>query len=578
MADTSTPVTSPPATEAEVDPRRWIALFVVMTASFMVLLDISIVNVAIPSIQRNLGASFGQIQLVLAGYQLSYAVVLITGGRLGDIYGRKRLFMTGMAGFVLASASCGLARSPDMLVISRVAQGLMAALMYPQVLSVLQVVFPPRERAAAFGTFGAVIGIATITGPLLGGVLIGTQTDTERWRWIFLVNLPIGIAALVAAWFLLRETRAPLARRLDIGGTVIITVALGLLVYPLVQGREQGWPAWAFVMMVLSLPAFALFVWYERIKTERDGSPLVQLSMFRDRAFATGNILSAVFFSAIPAFFLIFSLTLQIGLGFSALRAGLTTMPWAIGTASASALSVRLAPRLGKRILSIGSVVMIIGMLGLILTIHARGTALSGPELAPSLLVAGLGMGCIIAPLINIILAGISQGDAGSASGVLTTMQQVGGAMGVAVVGVIFFGLIGGRADPSSANVVPQLRTELASAGLPPPATGSAVRRFEICFHDRANASDPAVPPPSCSQPVQNSNPAATAAFQHASTLALGQDFESSFERAVFYPIGVFAAVFVLVFFLPTPKRQPGWGAAAAPAGAGAGAPAPGGH
>src|SRR5258708_2854829 len=424
MADTSTPVTSPPATEAEVDPRRWIALFVVMTASFMVLLDISIVSGGLPSIQRNRGASFGQIQLVLAGYQLSYAVVLITGGRLGDIYGRKRLFMTGMAGFVLASASCGLARSPDMLVISRVAQGLMAALMYPQVLSVLQVVFPPRERAAAFGTFGAVIGIATITGPLLGGVLIGTQTDTERWRWIFLVNLPIGIAALVAAWFLLRETRAPLARRLDIGGTVIITVALGLLVYPLVQGREQGWPAWAFVMMVLSLPAFALFVWYERIKTERDGSPLVQLSMFRDRAFATGNILSAVFFSAIPAFFLILSLHLPNGLRFSALRAGLTTMPWAIGTASASALSVRLAPRLGKRILSIGSVVMIIGMLGLILTIHARGTALSGPELAPSLLVAGLGMGCIIAPLLNIILAGISHGAAGSATGAPTTPPQ----------------------------------------------------------------------------------------------------------------------------------------------------------
>jgi hypothetical protein len=160
---------------------------------------------------------------------------------------------------------------------------------------------------------------------------------------------------------------------------------------------------------------------------------------------------------------------------------------------------------------------------------------------------------------------------------VLTTMQQVGGAMGVAVVGVIFFGLIGGRADTASANAVPQLRTELASAGLPPPAIDNAVRRFEICFHDRANASDPAVAPPSCSQPVQNGNPAATAAFQHASTVALGQDFESSFERAVFYPIGVFATTFVLVFFLPTPRRQQGWGAAA-PTRAGAGAAAPGGH
>jgi EmrB/QacA subfamily drug resistance transporter len=576
MADTAVPVSHPPATEHEADPRRWIALFVVLTAAFMVLLDISIVNVAIPSIQRNLGASFGQVQLVLAGYQLSYAVALITGGRLGDIFGRKKLFMTGMAGFVLASASCGLARNPDMLVISRVAQGVMAALMYPQVLSVLQVVFPPRERAAAFGIFGAIIGVATITGPLLGGVLIGTQTDTERWRWIFLVNLPIGIGALGAAWFLLRESRAPRARRLDIGGTVIISAALGLLVYPLVQGREQGWPAWAFVMLVLSVPLFVLFVLYERVKTRRDGSPLVELSMFRDRAFSTGNLLSAVFFSAIPAFFLMFSITLQIGLGFSALRAGLTTVPWAIGTASASALSVRLAPKLGKRILWIGSATMIAGMVGLLLTVGARGTALSGPELAPSLLVAGLGMGCLIAPLINIILAGISQGDAGSASGVLTTMQQVGGAIGVAVVGAIFFGLVGGGADSASAKLVPQLRSELVAAGLPAPAVDSAVQRFIVCFHDRANASDPAVTPPSCSAPPgSGNNPVVATAFQRAATTALAEDFESSLQRALVYPIAVFAIVFILVFFLPTPRRQSGWGGAPAPT---AGAAPSGGH
>ena len=316
-------VPAAPASEQEADPRRWIALFVVLTASFMVLLDISIVNVAIPSIQRNLGASFGQIQLVLAGYQLAYAVVLITGGRLGDIFGRKRLFMTGMAGFVLASAMCGLARNPDMLVISRVVQGLMASLMFPQVLAVIQVVFPPTERAAAFGVFGAVIGLATIAGPLVGGLLIGSATDTDRWRWIFLVNLPIGIAALVAAWFLLRESRAPRARRLDLGGVVIASAGLGLLAYPLVEGRDQGWPAWAFIMLAVSIPVLVLFVFYERIKTRRDGSPLVELSMFKDRAFSAGTALSAVFFSALPAFLLTFSFSLQFGVGFSPLRSGL---------------------------------------------------------------------------------------------------------------------------------------------------------------------------------------------------------------------------------------------------------------
>jgi EmrB/QacA subfamily drug resistance transporter len=561
MTDTVARDAAPPA-EQEADPRRWIALGVVLTAAFMVLLDISIVNVAIPSIQRNLGASFGQVQLVLAGYQLAYAVVLITGGRLGDIYGRKRLFMTGMAGFVLASALCGFAQSADMLVISRVVQGVMAALMYPQVLSVLQVVFPPRERGAAFGIFGAVIGLATIAGPLLGGLLIGTAVDTSRWRLIFLVNLPIGIAALVAAFVLLRESRAPRARRLDVLGMLIISAALGLLTYPLVEGRDQGWPAWAFVMLVLSVPAFWLFAAYERAKARRDGSPLIDLSMFRDRAFSSGTLLSAVFFSAIPAFFLIFSLTLQIGLGYSPLHAGLTTVPWAVGTSLSSAMSVRLAPRLGKRILIVGLVVLIIGMGSIILTMRARGAGLDGPELIPALFVGGLGMGCIIAPLINIILAGISLGDAGAASGVLTTTQQIGGAMGVAVVGVIFFGLIGGQAGGAVASVVPQLRTELAAQHLSPTAIDADVQRFEVCFSDRAHASDPAVTPPSC-QGVQTtgSGPVA-AAFQRASTNALAGDFENSLERSLIYPITVFSLCLLLVFAIPSPKRRAGWGGA----------------
>jgi len=565
MTETAVRDAAAPPPEQELDPRRWIALGVVLTASFMVLLDISIVNVAIPSIQRNLGASFGQVQLVLAGYQLAYAVVLITGGRLGDIFGRKRLFMTGMAGFVLASAACGFARNADMLVISRVIQGLMAALMYPQVLSVIQVVFPPRERGAAFGMFGAVIGLATIAGPLVGGLLIGSQTDTERWRLIFLVNLPIGIGALTAAWFLLRESRAPRARRLDIVGVLLASGALGLLTYPLVEGRDQGWPAWSFIMLAASLPLLVVFVLYERVKTRRDGSPLVELSMFRDRAFSAGTGLSAFFFSAIPAFFLIFSLTLQIGLGFTPLRSGLTTLPWSVATAISSVVSVRLAPRLGKRILQFGSVLLTLGMVGIILTVRARGTALDGPELIPALVVAGLGMGCIIAPLINIILAGISQGDAGSASGVLTTMQQVGGAMGVAVIGVIFFGLIGGRADTSSAAVVPQLRTALVAQHVPDSAIPAALQSFQTCFHDRANASDPSVAPPSCIRAQQQSpSPAVTAAFSSAAATALGEDFESSLELSLLYQVAVFVGTFVLVFAIPTPSRAAGWGGAGA--------------
>lgn len=561
MTETAARGTAAPPAEQQPDPRRWIALGVVLTASFMVLLDISIVNVAIPSIQRNLGASFGQVQLVLAGYQLAYAVVLITGGRLGDIFGRKRLFMTGMAGFVVASAACGFARNADMLVISRVVQGLVAALMFPQVLSTIQVVFPPRERAAAFGVFGAVIGLATIAGPLVGGLLIGSDTDTERWRLIFLVNLPIGIGALSAAWFLLHESRAPRRPRLDPVGVVLASAGLGLLTYPLVEGRDQGWPAWSFVLLVASLPVLVLFVLYERVKTRRDGSPLVQLSMFRDRAFSTGTILSAFFFSAIPAFFLIFSLTLQIGLGFTPLRAGLTTLPWSVATAVSSAMSVRLAPRLGKSILQVGGVMLTLGMVGIILTMHLRGNALDGPELIPALVVAGLGMGCIIAPLTNIILAGIHHGDAGSASGVLTTMQQIGGAIGVAIVGVIFFGLLGGRADTSSSAALPSLRAALVAQHVPDSAIPAALQSFQTCFHDRANASDPSVAPPSCVRAQQQSpSQAVTAAFARAGATALGNDFESSLNLSLLYMIVVFMGTVVMVFAIPTPSREAGWG------------------
>jgi EmrB/QacA subfamily drug resistance transporter len=556
-----------PGVAEQSDPRRWIALGVVLTAAFMVLLDISIVNVAIPSIQRDLNASFGQIQLVLAGYQLAYAVVLITGGRLGDIFGRKRLFMTGMTGFVLASALCGFAQSAEMLVISRVVQGLMAALMFPQVLSTIQVVFQPRERGAAFGAFGAVIGVATIAGPLLGGLLIGSATDTARWRLIFLVNVPVGIAALTAAWFLLKESRAPQARRLDLLGMLLVSAALGLLTYPLVEGRDQGWPSWSFVMLAASVPVFVIFVLYERVKTARDGSPLVELSMFRDRAFRSGSVLSAVFFSAIPAFFLIFSLTLQIGLGYTPLHAGLTTLPWSVATAISSALSVRLAPRLGKSILAIGCVLLTMGMVGIIITMRIRGVSLDGPELVPALIVAGLGMGCIIAPLTNIILAGISSGDAGSASGVLTTMQQVGGALGVAIVGVIFFGLIGGRADHSSASVVPQLRAQLAAEHVPAPAIDTAVQGFTVCFHDRANENDPSQTPPSCARAQQRGgNPAVSSAIQHASSTALGRDFEDSMELSLAYPIGVFLTTLLMVSLIPSPARRAGVAGAAAAA------------
>jgi EmrB/QacA subfamily drug resistance transporter len=531
-----------------------------MTALFMVLLDVSIVNVAIPSIRSNLAANNADIQFVIAGYGLAYAVLLITGGRLGDIFGRKKLFIIGMSGFVLASALCGLAQSAIMLDLSRVLQGGMAAMMYPQVLSVIQVTFPPQERARVFGLVGAVIGIATITGPLAGGLIIRNDITGQSWRWIFLVNLPIGIGALIAATRLVTESRAPNAKRLDVVGVLLATAGILLLVYPLVEGQVAGWPAWTFICMGISPVILLLFVLYERSLPETR-FPLVQLSLFRIRSFSVGVAISAVFIAGIPAFFFTFSLMVQVGLGFSALNAGLTTIPWSLASAVASAMSTRVAPRLGKYTIAIGSTLLVIGMLGVIGTLHLEGTKLTGWDLIPAFVVSGLGLGTVIAPLLNIILAGVPGRDAGSASGVLTTFQQLGGAIGVAVVGVVFFGLLSSRAPEAINTVTPQLQAQLAAANLPQPAAQAAIAKFTTCFKEQASSSDPSAPIPGCTTTA--TGPTA-AAFATAARTALGRDFVSSVERILFFNVGFWALTGLLSMLLPrTRPAQPAPGAAA---------------
>ena len=558
MTDTTTALpapTGPPTAPAgdhagEPNPQRWAALGVVLTATFMVLLDISIVNVAIPSIQANLGATFSEVQFVIAGYALAYAVFLITGGRLGDVHGRKRLFMLGMAGFTLASALCGAAQSPIMLVLSRVLQGLMASLMYPQVLSVIQVMFPPRERARAFGTFGATIGMATIAGPLLGGLIIRDDVTGPAWRFVFLVNIPIGIGSLIAAARLLPESRAPRAARLDIPGVAVVTVALLCLVYPLVEGRDLGWPVWAYVLIGISPLVFLAFGLLERRVEARGIAPLVALSLFRQRAFTVGVLGSAAFFSGVPSFFFTLSLTLQLGLHYSALHAGLSTAPFAIASAAGSATSVRLAPRLGRRILFLGSGLLVTGVTLTAVVLHFRGTDLQGWELAVPFVLAGAGLGCFVAPLLTIVLAGVPGRDAGSASGVLTTVQQVGGALGVAIVGVIFFGLLGSRAAGNAAAVSPQLRTDLAAAHVPGQQADGIVTTFGRCFEARARASDPSVAPPGCPTGSGPTTPV-SAAVSRAAGQALGDDFIQSFIRSLGYIGGAFLAAGLLATRLP---------------------------
>src|SRR5580693_276489 len=400
------------AAKDPADPRRWAALVVMLLAAFMNLLDVSIVNIAIPPIQHGLHASYADVQWTLAGYALAYALMLITGGRLGDTYGRKRLFLIGVVGFTIMSALCGAAQSAGMLIASRVAQGSMGALMIPQVLSVIQVMFPATERIKALAAFGVTAGLGAVSGLLLGGLLTTHSLLGLGWRSIFLINVPVGVIAVAASLVLVRESRAPSPPRLDPVGALLLSGALVLLLYPLVEGQQAGWPAWTYLMMALSGPALAAFVGYERIKTRRDGSPLVELRMFAQRGFAAGMGIAVVFFLGVASFGLVLTLFLQQGLGFTPLHAGATFIPFSAGVLVASGAAARLEPKFGRGVTMSGALIMAAGMAILI--------------------------GIVIAPLANVVLADVKEQDAGSASGVLNTGFQLGNSIGLALIGVVF--------------------------------------------------------------------------------------------------------------------------------------------
>src|SRR6266581_7619498 len=492
-------ILAPPAPADEsADPRRWLTLVILLLAAFMNLVDVSIVNIAIPSVQRDLHASYADVQWALAGYTLAYALVLVTGGRLGDTFGRKRLFLIGVAGFTIMSALCGAATGPGMLIACRVAQGVMGGIMVPQVLAVIQVIFPPAERIKALAGFGVTAGLGAVSGPLLGGLLIQHNLFGLSWRPIFLINVPVGIIAIAASAVLVRESRAPRPPKLDPIGVALISAALLLLLYPLVQGRQLGWPAWTFAAMAASVPVFAAFVGYERIKASRDGSPLVQLSLFRERAFSVGMAIALVFFLGIASFGLVLTLFLQLGLGFTPLHAGLTFLPFSLGILVSSGAAARLAPRFGRGVTMAGALVIAAGMAGLIATVHHYGAAVTTWELVPGLVAAGLGLGAVIAPLADIVLDRVPKQDAGSASGVFNTGLQLGNSIGIALIGVIFFGLLGSQSGPAATAVAPQLRTGLVTAGVPAQYAGPIETQFRACLHDRLVAADPTVTPPSC--------------------------------------------------------------------------------
>ena len=425
------------------DRRRWFALAIVMTAAFMDLVDVTIVNIAIPSIQRDENASVSHIQWITAGYALAFAAGLITGGRLGDIHGRKRLFLVGIGGFTLASALCGFAANPDMLVASRLLQGAMAAMMVPQVLSIVHATFPAHERGKVFGLFGAIVGLGAVSGPLLGALLTEWNLFGLEWRPIFLINLPVGIAGLILGRRFITESRAPKALKLDLVGVALVTLGLLMLLYPLTRGRELGWPLWGYVSMAGAFGVFVALVAYERRKAARDGSPLVELSLFRVKSFAAGIAVQTVFGIALGIFFLVWTLYMQYGLGWRPLRAGLTGVPFSIAVSAAAGLSVQqLVPRFGRKVLQAGALVMATGVLLYIWESDRYGMTIASWQMALPLVVMGVGMGLIVAPLTDAVLSGVPREHSGSASGLINTVQQMGNALGLGLVSVVFYGTI----------------------------------------------------------------------------------------------------------------------------------------
>ena len=552
---------APPA--IEVDPRRWVALVVVMIAGFMDLLDVTIVNVAVPSILRDLHAAYAQIEWIVAGYVLGFAAVLITGGRLGDIFGRRRLFLVGVAGFTAASALCGAATSPAMLIGARFLEGAMAGLMVPQILAIIHVTFPARERGKVFGVWGGVLGSASAAGLVVGGLLLRWNIDGSQWRPIFLVNVPVGLVALVAGWFVVRESRSPTAPRLDLLGMVLAMTGVLMLVYPLTEGRTLGWPTWTFAMMGAAAVVLALLVAYERRRSRTVGSPLVVLTLFGSRPFSAGIALWLVFWVASGGFFLTWTLYMQVGLGWTPLHAGLTAVTYAAGAAAGAGLSVQaLTPRFGRRVLMAGALLNAAGFAGYAWAASHYGPGIGSAQMTAPLVVSGFGFGLVVAPMVDAILTSVPTHDAGSGSGLLSTTQQAGMALGVALAGVLFFSVLASGSGRGVDAVTPLLHRQLAAARVPAPGQDAIIARFRACAHDRSAATDPTKIPATCiirpPQPAHGSARVVQVVLARAGQQANAHNFARTFSTTLWLAAAVLAVVFVGLFALPRQVRLRG--------------------
>jgi MFS family permease len=434
-----TTATAVPPTAASADRRRWLMLAVLISGQFMALLDVTIVNVAIPTIKARLHASGAALQLIVAGYTVTYAMLLITGARLGDLRGHRRLFQAGLGSFTLASLVCGLAPTTGALVAARLVQGAGAALMVPQIFSVIQRQFAGAARARALGVYAATLASGAVVGQALGGLLVSADLLGASWRPVFLVNVPVGVAAAVLVPRLVPADHVPGGRRLDLPGLVTAAGAVLLVVLPLVLGHEQGWPAWTFASLAAGVLLAGVFVRVERSVAARGGDPLLDLRVLRAPGLVAGLAALTAAMVGYGGFLFTLALHLQLGLGDSALRAGLTFAPGAAAFGATGYLWRRLPARVHHALVPAGFAVAALAYLGLAATLQA-GTR-GGPWLPVLLVVYGTGFGAAFSPLLTQALVHVPTAEAADASGVLTTTIQLSQVIGVAVFGSLFLTL-----------------------------------------------------------------------------------------------------------------------------------------
>ncbi|MCI4066416.1 MFS transporter [Micromonospora sp. R77] len=535
--DAATPAPPPPPITGRL---RTIALFAVLLGLLLDLLDIVIVNVALPTIQEEIGASPSDIQWTVGAYTLAFATMLVTGGRLGDIYGRKRIFIIGMTGFALASLAAGLAVAPEQLTAARFVQGGMGALMVPQVLSILQVMYPPHDRGKAFSALSVVFAVGTVAGPIVGALLTATNIAGLTWRTIFLVNLPIAIVCLIVTVKLVPESKAESARRLDIPGALLVGVGMLLLVFPLIQGGSLGNPIWIVLSLVASAAAFAALVVVER---RRADSPLIPMSLFSHRSFRGGLAVSLLFMGGVMPFFLLNMLYLQMGQGYSVIKAGLVGVIWGFAVPLFTAISARrITPKLGRLGLQLGLGMLITGMLLLIVAVHTFDV-ITPWALVPGLVIGGAGMGMTFAPLLTYTLNDVPVDAAGSASGVFNTVQQMGAAIGIALSSMVFFVLLSVQSAPVADTQETALRSQLTAQGVSAAEADTVVAQARTCFEERIRLANPIADSDACRAQAGRADD-----FQRDATRVA---YQQTMERALVYQIVMFSLAILASFLLP---------------------------